>query len=191
MRGSIHFFKQVIRNAHNFRNVALTLAVKHQKMMAYFLDSFFKPSVEMDKVTTSSITSYPDNIQHIFCQRVPQLPSVLVASSVSVDGIRYCADMMLSVGSCSGLPKFKQIKKIVAINSEILFVCKEMTAWYHEHLRSFELCESTNPSLSVVQQNELHDVFPLPAYRFGDNLIVTHTLYSVLNSHKCDRCSNS
>lgn len=129
--GKHKFFKRVIRNAHNFRNVALTQAVKHQQMMAYYLDtsSFFKPSVEMDKVTTAPITSYPENVQHVFRQRIPQLSTVLVASSVFVDGIRYCADMILSVGSCSGLPEFKQIKQIVAINTEILFVCKTMTAW--------------------------------------------------------------
>lgn len=75
-------FKQFIRNAHNFRNVALTLAVKHQKIMAYNLDtsSFFKPSVEMDKVNTASIASYPENVRQIFCQRVPQLPTVIVVS---------------------------------------------------------------------------------------------------------------
>ncbi len=125
-------------------------------MMAYYLDtsSFFKPSVEMDKVTTASITSYPENVQQIFCQRVPQLTSVLVASSVYVDGLRYCSDMIVSVGSCAGLPSFRQI----------LFVCNEMTAWYHEHLRSFELiCDSSNPSLCVVQLKELNDVFPLSA----------------------------
>lgn len=176
--GKHTFFKQVIRNAHNFRNVALTLALT-LLMMAFFLDSssFFKPAIEMDKVTSSSITSYPENVQQIFLQRVPQLASVLVASSVSVHGIKYSADMMLSVGSCSGLPKFKQIQKIVAINSEILFVCKVMTEWYHEHFRSYELCNSTNPSLSVVQLNELNDVFPHPAYRFGDNFIVTLRRY--------------
>lgn len=178
--GKHKFFKRVIRNAHNFKNVALTLAVKHQKMMAYYLDtsSFFKPSIEMDKVTTASITSYPENVQQVFCQRVPQLTSALVASSVYVDGIRYCADMIVSVGSCAGLPSFRQIKQIVALNTEILFVCNEMTAWYHEHLRSFELlCDSSNPSLCVVQLKELNDVFPLSAYRYGDNLVVTLRRY--------------
>lgn len=162
-------------------------------MIAYFLDlsSFFNPAVEMDRVTSSSITSFPENVQQIFCQRVSQLAAVLVASSVSLDGIKYSADMMVSVGSCSGLPKFKEIKKIVAINSEILLVCKEMTAWYYEHFRSFKLCDSTNCSLSVVQPIEPNDVFPLPAYRFGDNLIVTQTLYPVVNSKKCGKCSHS
>lgn len=68
-QGKHRFFKEVIRNVHNFRIIALTLAVKHQKIMAYHLDtsSFFKPSVEMDKVTTASITSYPENVQQMFC----------------------------------------------------------------------------------------------------------------------------
>lgn len=176
--GKHKFFKRVIRNAHNFRNVALTLAMKHQKMMAYYLDtsSFFNPPVEMDKVTTASIASFPENVQQVFCQRVPHLTTVLVTSSVSVDGVRYCEDMMISVGSCSGLPEFKQIKQIVSINTEVLFVCKTMTAWYHEHLRSFELCDG-NASLCVVQLKELNDVFPLPTYRFRDNFIVTLRRY--------------
>lgn len=177
--GKHKFFKQVIRNAQNFRNVVLTLAVKHPKMMAYYLDtsSFFKPSAEMDKVTTALITSYPENVQQVFRQRVPQLATVLVASSVFVDGIRYCTDMIPSVGSCSGLPTFMQIKQIVAINTDVLFVCNTMTVWYHEHLRSFEVCYSTSPSLCVVQLKELNDVFLLSAYRYGDNLIVTLRRY--------------
>lgn len=87
--------------------------------MAYYLDtsSFFKPSVEMDKVTMALITSYPENVQQVFRQTDPQLATVLVASSVFVDGIRYCTDMILSVGSCSGLPTFMQIKQTVTLTS--------------------------------------------------------------------------
>lgn len=105
-------FKRVICNAHNFKNVALTLAVKHQKMMAYYLDTrkFFRSSVEMDKVTTASIRSYPEDVQQVFCLKVPQLTSVLVASSLSVDGDAYRSGMIVSVGSCAGLPSFRQIK---------------------------------------------------------------------------------
>lgn len=125
----------------------------------------------------SLITTYPDNVQQVFCQRVPQFATVLVASSVFVDGIRYCTDMILSVGSCSGLPTFMQIKQIVAINTDILFICNTMTVWHHEHLRPFELCYSTSPSLCMVQLKELNDVFPLSAYRHGDNLIVTLRRY--------------
>lgn len=37
--GKHKFFKQVIRGAHNFRNVLLTLADRQQKMIAYHSDS--------------------------------------------------------------------------------------------------------------------------------------------------------
>lgn len=51
--GKHKFFKKAIRNAQNFKNVAMTLATKHQKAASYHLDcsSFFRPSVEMTKVT--------------------------------------------------------------------------------------------------------------------------------------------
>ncbi|KAK7886515.1 hypothetical protein WMY93_026136 [Mugilogobius chulae] len=53
--GKHKFFKRVIRNAQNYKNVALTLTVKHQLMMSYCLESssFFRHSVEMDKVFTA------------------------------------------------------------------------------------------------------------------------------------------
>lgn len=173
--GKHTFFKETIKNARNFRNVALTMAEKHQKMIAFHLgvNSFFRPSVELDKVTTQPITSYPKNVQQIFSQKIPGLAKVLDVSSVSVDGITYSPDMIISVGSCSGVPEFKQIKQIVTINTEILFVCQKKTAWYHEHYRSFELCDIPDSSQCVVQLHELNDVFPLPGYRFGGNLIVT------------------
>ncbi len=128
--GKHKFFKKVIRESQNFKNVALTLAVQHQRMMAYYLDSssFFRPSIEMDKVKTALVTSFPDHIQQVIRQITPQLKTVLIASSVTVDGIEYRADMVISAGSCSGLPEFKMISQIVAVNSEILFVCKQMSA---------------------------------------------------------------
>ena len=80
-------------------------------------------------------------------------------SSVCVDGVKYDPGMIVSTGSCSGLPEFVQIEKIVAANTEILFVCKKTTAWYCEHLRSYQLIYSQLPC--VVKVSELNDVFPL------------------------------
>lgn len=178
--GKHKFFKKVIRDAQNYRNVALTLAVKHQKAVSYHLDSasFFKPSVEMEKVTTVSVSSFPENIQRVFSQKIHKPAAVLVASSVCLDGVTYKADMVVSAGSCSGLPEFRQITQIVAVHTEIMFVCRVMSAWYHEHLRSYEVCYSdvTLP-LCVVPLSELNDVFPLSAYRISGKLMVTLKRY--------------
>lgn len=67
----------------NFRNVALTMAIKHQKMIAYYLDtsSIFKSSNDMDTVTMALISN------KFFCQRVPQLMTVLVIISLHVQAM--------------------------------------------------------------------------------------------------------
>lgn len=112
------FFSEAIHNAHNFTNVALTLAVKHHKMMAYYLDSssFFKPSVEIDMVTSPSISSRECPISKFYAREFLSLQQFF-SRHVFIEGIRYCADIILSFGSCPGFPKFKQIKQIVAINT--------------------------------------------------------------------------
>lgn len=50
--GKHKLFNDVVHHAHNFKNIPLTLAVRHQKMVAFNLatTSFFKPSIEINKV---------------------------------------------------------------------------------------------------------------------------------------------
>lgn len=102
------------------------------------------------------VSSFPENVQNWLNQRNNQLNTVLVASSVCIDGIKYSADMVISVGTCAGLPDFRQIAKIVVINTDIAFVCRLMTSWYDEHLRVYDLCHSHLPTFSVTQLSELN-----------------------------------
>lgn len=54
--GKHKFFNKVIRDAQNFKNVAMTLAVKHQKALSHQLDCshFFKLAVEMTNVLVAT-----------------------------------------------------------------------------------------------------------------------------------------
>lgn len=172
LKGSTSFFKKVVHDTQNFKNVSLTLAVRHQKMMAFYLDSstFFKPPLQIDKVRSVMVTSFPKYVQSFLHQRNAKQSTVLVASSASIHGVKYSADMILSVGSCSGLPEFRQITHIVVINTEIVFVCRLLSSWYVEHLHAFELCFSGGGSLAVTNLSELNDVFPLSSYRVKGNV---------------------
>lgn len=172
--GKHKFFKQVIRDTKNFKNVTQTLAVRHQRLMVYYVDSpsFFKPSIQTEKVRGTLTSTFPDNVQEFLRQRYAVQNTVLSASSVSIDGIKYNPDMIVSVGTCSGLPDFRQIFKILVINNDVLFLCKDLTCWYIEHLRSFELCSHVL-SLSVTKPSDLNDPFPLPAYKLRGRTYVT------------------
>lgn len=179
--GKNKFFKQVIHNTKNFKNVPQTPAVRHQSMMAHHVlsSSFFKPSIRMDKMTLSSVSSLPENIQNLLNQRFASQNTVLVASPVSADGIRYSPGVIVSAGACSCLPEFRQIHSILVINSDVLFLCKHVTSWYDEHLRSNELCSRVS-SVSVNMLSDLNDAFPLAAYRIRAEHLLPLTLYFVL-----------
>jgi len=172
--GKHKVFKQVIRDTKNFKNVTQTLAVRHQRLVAYHIDSpsFLKPPIETNKVMGTLMSTFPQNIQEFLRHKYAVQNTVLAASSVSIDGIKYNPDMVVSVGNCSGLPDFKQIFKILVIKSDVLFVCKDLTCWYIEHLRSFELCSHVL-SLSITKPSDLNDPFPLPAYTIRGRTYVT------------------
>lgn len=78
--------------------------------------------------------------------------------------------MIVSIGAFSCLPDFKQIQKIIVINSDVLFVCKNLTSWYNEHLRSYELCGHVTV-LSIDMLSDFNDPFPLAAYRIRGKLL--------------------
>lgn len=178
--GKHKVFKQVIRDTKNFKNVPQTLAVRHQRLLAYYIDSpsFLKPPIQTEKVMGTLMSTFPQNIQEFLRQKYAVQNTVLAASSVSIDGIKYNPDMVVSVGTCSGLPDFRQIFKILVINSDVLFVCKELTCWYIEHLRSFELCSHVL-SLSITKPSDLNDPFPLPAYTLRGRTYVTLKHYII------------
>lgn len=48
-------------------------------------------------------------------------------SLLFVDEIRYCTDLIFSVGLCSSLPKFKQIKQTVVIRHPLRLLSDEYT----------------------------------------------------------------
>lgn len=123
------------------------------------------------------VTSFPENVQSSLHQQNGKQSTVLVAPSACVHGVKYCADMIVSVGSCSGLPEFRQITHIVVINTEVLLVCRLLSSWYTEHLRAYELCFSGAGCLAVTQLSELNDVFPLSAYQVKGNMYVTLNRY--------------
>lgn len=63
--------------------------------------------------------------------------------SVNIDGMNYAADMVVSVGSFRGLQEFRQIKQVLAVNPYIVFICKPITAWYHDLVCAYELTQSS------------------------------------------------
>ena len=178
MRESIVFSEKVIHEMQNFKNVALTLARRHQKMVACHLDaaSFFKPELQVHSVKSALLSSFPGNIQDFVQQRYGAHKTVLLAASIIVDGIKYVAGMVVSVGSCAGLPEFRQIKQLLIINTDAVFICRPMIAWYHEHFRAYELTQGS-VGLTAILMADFNDVLPLSAYKLRGKWFVSPKRY--------------
>lgn len=137
--GKHKFFKQVICHTKNFKNVPQTLAVWHQRIVAYHLDSssFFKPTIKTDKVTATLVSTFPESVQDFIKQTyanlntrsLPHLPALMASSTVQI--------WLFLLALAQVFLNFSKLR-IIVINTDF-FVCKQQTAWCIEQLRSYEL----------------------------------------------------
>ena len=49
---------------------------------------------------------------------------------------------------------------------------EKLSSWYVEHLRAYEIVESTYSDVAIVNPQDLNDFFPLANYRVGEKLMV-------------------
>nr|XP_023651449.1 uncharacterized protein LOC111835405 isoform X2 [Paramormyrops kingsleyae] len=170
--GKHRFFKKVIHDTQNFKNVLKTLATRHQHMMAYHLSAplFFKPHTHASSVTSVYVATLPE-VAKDFIQTKTDRENIYSTSKVTINGTDYASGMLVSAGQAGGLPKFSRIENILLVNNTASFLCRNYECWYSEHLRSFELTSSG--SFSVYQLSELNDTQSLTAYNIDGHLILT------------------
>ena len=169
------YFKKVVHDTRNWKNVLLTLSTKHQQMIAYHLDSgiLFKPKLYVENVKVVRVSELDPSLKYEIQKKYPHLDSVSLSKTVHLDGTQYAAGMILSSGQCSGLPEFHKIANILVNAEEVAFICKKLSSWYMEHYRSYELVENTCADLLVLDPDVLTDYHPLAAYTVGGKLMVT------------------
>lgn len=131
------FFKKVVRDVNNFKNILLTLSLRHELMVAYYLDmpSLFNPNVELKGVSNVSLDILAASVKQVIERKCGSQSSVSLATTAYMHGTRYTKGMFLSVGSTSGLPDFCKILHMLLVCNKLFFVVEPFSAWYLEHLR--------------------------------------------------------
>lgn len=167
------FFKQVVRHINNFRNVTLSLATKHQLMIAHYMLCPDNENLSLDVVQISEvpIDVLNEDVVSTIARKYPEITTVNLAQSVTVNGIRYKKGMIVVHGSCGGLPEFSEIIQLCIIRKDLSLIIKKLTSWYRDHYRAFELHPTTQ--FAVVELKELSDPCPLADYRVGSVRMVT------------------
>lgn len=157
------FFKHVVRHTHCFKNVPLSLAMKHRLMISYHLRSatFEKTQLEITNVSTVPVDVLKQDIAQTIEQNFPGTVEVHLTKCVSCKGVTYRNGMMVAHGSTSGLPDFGEILQICIVQNRVHFMVRRFSGWYREHFRAFELSACPARETVLIELGELADDYPL------------------------------
>ncbi len=108
------FFKRIVRHASCFHNILMSMAKKHQSMIAYHLhgSNVKKPDISVSKMSTVPLEVVNENIQDFVSQKFPgetvvcvhlfMCSNVHLTKRVDFQGTSYGIGMMLVYGSTGG-----------------------------------------------------------------------------------------
>lgn len=168
------FFKKVARHTNCFKNIPLTLATKHQQMIAYHISALhLKPAVEVENVYVLPVDVMNKEVVGSLRQKNPEMTDVHLAKNATIKGISYKIGMLIPYGSTGGLPEFAEIIQICIVERSLSFVVRVLCAWYREHFRAYELTTSPNREVALVDLENLADMYPLCDYTMGVKRMVT------------------
>lgn len=162
-------FEKIVRQTGCFRNILMSLATKHQLMIAYNESHGVKQSLSVTKTTEISLDVLKDDLKDLVKHRFPSVSKVHVANNACFLGTTYAVGMLVCCGS--GLPDFAEISQILLISDKLSFFVRLQTAWYNEHLRSYEI--DSTCSVKLLEQRDLRDFYPLAAYTLGGKRLAT------------------
>lgn len=160
------FFKRVVQDAKNFKNVPLTLSTQHQLLLTYNLEmpTIIRPDLEVANITNVSPDILDISVKAVIERRYNKPASVGLTSVATLHGTTYSEGMIVSFGQTHGRPNFGKIVKAIIVSQKASLIVEPLTAWYVEHLRCFELCKNPVPDLTIVDPPDLNDYAPLSLY---------------------------
>lgn len=169
------FFKRVVRHTTCFKNVLLSLAERHQFLMAhhFYMCSSPKSPLEVTNVSTLPIDILNEDIALAIKRKYPDLNCVNLTKSAAYNGLTYRTGMILAHGSLAGLPEFTEIIQMIVVKDMVLFIVKKLSAWYREHYRAYELKSCPTKEVVLLELNELADPYPLADYSIGGMRLIT------------------
>lgn len=169
------FFKKAVRDLNNFKNIVLSLANRHQLMLAYHFDMpcLFKPAVEVERTTHNSLENVPLPVKLAIQHKFSHLTTISLATTALIHGTKYVKGMFVSFGSTSGLPDFCQVLYIVIVDNKAFVVLQPFSGCYLDHYRCYEVCSAEDSQLVVVDPAELNHYVPLPAYVVQGRLLIS------------------
>ncbi|CAL8105707.1 unnamed protein product [Orchesella dallaii] len=165
------FFKTAAHAACNFKNVAKTLAYRHQLSLCFRLQSkekFTPISIEYEERAFSKMET--SHFSNILVERFgsDEINNAKAGSQVSCNGCEFEIGSIVVVKYCSLYPIFGVIKLIVFVEDSCYLLVDLHLGEYNPHFSCFSV-ESAN-ELRIIDIHEIDYYQPVyPARSFKDN----------------------
>lgn len=170
-----NYFKKLIDCVNNFKNIAFSLARRHQALQAYLLQSsagnYLRTSLEVGPGTKTTVrdSCFEHELQAIYPQ-INENSNLTITSWSIVFGTKYCKGHVIVAGIRHATPIFGEINKVLVLDgSEVLLQYAPLRViQFTTHLNAYEV-ERGN-GMSFIKQSDLEDFHPLGLCRgFGCN----------------------
>lgn len=186
------FFKRISHVTCNFRNIAKTMAFRHQIMQCYhFMSNSVLSHIQEIGPGHSSFLATIEGITEIQgALDVPLFSEAYLPAWVKYKGTEYRSGMMILLSCDSeGDPQFGLIKTVLVLNETTkspiikLVIQKWQTTGFERHFFAYAVVPT--PSLMATNIDDLLDHHPLHAvksYRENDNRLFISLRYRIFKS---------
>ena len=167
------FFKRVVNESKNFKNVCKMLSERHQRLQCYLMASgslFNKTYFVVKNGVVVPLSFSPPFLPHLQSS-FPGTDTILWIKNCRYNGIEYHSDLCIIDGFSGGLPTFCRIFAIAAHGAKALLLCVSQESFYNEHMHSYEVHDTG--VYHVHSFAELKDYYPLPRYVIKSDNYVT------------------
>ncbi|XP_043468352.1 uncharacterized protein LOC122502397 [Leptopilina heterotoma] len=148
------YFKRIVQSMRNWKNLPFTFAWKHQ-----FRQSF-EWIVSMENEIESGRKKFVAKSVFPFRALFPDDERLWIVKWIKFNGIKFVANQCyIGVGYENRLPVFAELYKIVWMNGDPLFVCKNVqTVEHNKQLMAYEIKTTENFVLHSLRSLVFHKV---------------------------------
>jgi len=172
--GKHSFFKEAAIRTKCYKNLCLSLAVRHQYHQALHHHSanfLYTQERNTSGGMVMPVCLLQQSVQTLIEPLLSADDNLYQCSSVLVDGFRYGCDCAVVTGFVDDEPQFKCVRNGFIINSKIYLLCSDLwTLGYDRHYHAYAVTHLT--SFSLLQPDDLIDRHPLGLYRHNTDLFV-------------------
>lgn len=156
--------KQWARTCYNYKNIAKTLASKHQTEQAYknlgkqAMDST-SIEIQSQTVTLASLLDHADIISNLV--GCPLDTELIVCKTVIVNGYMYRCNVMILIDWKDDLPVFAKVVQIVSHESELHLILQPWdTLYFDDHYQAYAVKEKRTNEFQVMRPDGITEHRP-------------------------------